>query len=147
MWTVSVQVKCLFFPAPLPPPYFFFSSLRPSNSAAASLESQSLSVSPPKYLNTAHTPPALRCERNCSQLILQTHSGELINSSLRAVFNYSVKWSVNGQSEIYYIILYISELSASKPTILGLLWPRSYRITDIWNCIQRHKQLGGISNT
>lgn len=66
--------------------------------------------------------------------------GELINSSLKAVFNYSVKWSVNGQSEIYYIILYISKLSASQPKILSLQSPRSYRITDIWNCMRRHKQ-------
>ena len=85
-------------------------------------------------------PPALRWERHCSHLILQSHSGELINSSSRAVFNYSVKWSVNGQSEIYYIILYISQLSESKPTISGLQWLRSYRITDIWNCIRRLKQ-------
>lgn len=79
-------------------------------------------------------------EKKSSQLIWQTHSGELINLSLRAVFNYSVKWSVNGQSEIYYIILYVSECSVPEPTIPGLQWPRSYRIIDIWNCIRRHKQ-------
>lgn len=59
---------------------------------------------------------------------------------MQDVFNYSVKWSVNGQSEICCIVLYISERSAPEPTILGLLWPRSYWITDIWNCVQRQKQ-------
>lgn len=100
--------------------------------------SGSPSISSPKYLNTKHrTHLPLSCVReNCSQLILQIFSGELINSSLRGVFNYSVKWSVNGQSEIYYIILYVSEPSVYKPTRLSLQWLRSYRITDIWNWIR-----------
>lgn len=73
------------------PQCFFPTLLRPCYSAAVPLESRSLSISSPKYLNTARTSCSLRCERNCSRLILQSHSGELINSSLRALFNHSVK--------------------------------------------------------
>lgn len=90
-----------------------------------------------------HTPSVFLCEANCAAYLTKPLEGGLINSSLQASFNYSVTRSVNGQNEIYYIILYISKLAMPKTGICGLQWLRTYMITVIWNWMHRHT----ISNT
>lgn len=96
-----------------------------------------MSASCPPWLHTVH---GLYCETKLLQAYLTNR--QLIGSSVWDVFNYTVKWSVNGQSEICYNVLYISEYSAPKTTIPGLQWPRSYWITDMWNCVQRRSKHG-----